>query len=110
MTEEARAKQGQVRLFADAVTEPSARGRNAADAMSLRIRSSMLWAAYGDALGFVSELTDRKGLERRTHGKPLDHLMAWQRRIGGRRGIEVRAASGVLVRRHSASNGSKPVP
>ena len=33
-----------------------------------RTRGSMLWAAYGDALGFVSELVDRKGLQRRTRG------------------------------------------
>ena len=59
-----------------------------------RIRSSMLWAAYGDALGFISELTDRKGLDRRTRGKPLDRLMAWRRRVGGRQGIEVRLPPG----------------
>lgn len=59
-----------------------------------RIRGSMLWAAYGDALGFVSELTDRKGLERRTHGQPLDRLMAWRRRVGGRQGIEVELPPG----------------
>ena len=54
----------------------------------------MLWAAYGDALGFISELVDRKGLERRTQGAPLDHLMEWKRRIGGRRGIDVSLPAG----------------
>lgn len=59
-----------------------------------QIRSSMLWAAYGDALGFISELTDPKGLERRTRGEPLDRLMAWRRRVGGRSGVEVELPSG----------------
>ena len=50
-------------------------------------RCSALWAAYGDALGWISELTDSKGLIRRTGGEPLCHPIAWNRRIGGRRGI-----------------------
>ena len=62
---------------------------DASDERATRTRGSMLWAAYGDALGFISELVDRKGLERRTRGAPLDHLMAWKRRIGGRRGVDV---------------------
>ena len=36
-----------------------------------RIRRSVLWAAYGDALGWISELTDSKGLGKRTGGRPL---------------------------------------
>ncbi|WP_419554435.1 ADP-ribosylglycohydrolase family protein [Candidatus Poriferisodalis sp.] len=64
-------------------------GSHAGAVSESRIRNSMLWAAYGDALGFISELTDRKGLERRTHGQPLDRLMAWRRRVGGRQGTEV---------------------
>ncbi|WP_419837835.1 ADP-ribosylglycohydrolase family protein [Candidatus Poriferisodalis sp.] len=64
-------------------------GSHAGAESESQIRSSMLWAAYGDALGFISELTDRKGLDRRTHGKPLDRLMAWRRRVGGRQGTEV---------------------
>ena len=54
---------------------------------TVRTRGSMLWAAYGDALGFISELVDQKGLEQRTHGTPLDHLMDWERRVGGRWGV-----------------------
>ncbi len=54
------------------------------DERAARTRNSMMWAAYGDALGFVSELVDQKGLERRTQGAPLDHLMDWRRRVGGR--------------------------
>ena len=50
-------------------------------------RRSALWAAYGDALGWISELTDAKGLQRRTGGAPLCRPIAWTRRIGGRSGI-----------------------
>ena len=59
-----------------------------------RTRNSMLWAAYGDALGFISELVDRKGLERRTRGEPLDRLMAWKRRVGGRQGVVIELPAG----------------
>ena len=62
---------------------------DASNERSTRTRGSMLWAAYGDALGFISELVDGKGLERRTQGAPLDHLMAWERRVGGRWGVDV---------------------
>ena len=89
MTEATHVVHQQSGLFSGAAEEPSALAQHTADTTSSRIRNSMLWAAYGDALGFISELTDRKGLERRTHGKPLDRLMAWRRRVGGRQGIEV---------------------
>lgn len=59
------------------------------DNRAARTRNSMLWAAYGDALGFISELTDEKGLKRRTQGAPLDRLMDWRRRVGGRGGVDV---------------------
>ncbi len=52
-----------------------------------RIERSALWAAYGDALGWISELTDAAGLMRRTGGDPLKEPMAWERRIGGRWGV-----------------------
>ena len=68
--------------------------QSAGDERTLRTRGSMLWAAYGDALGFISELVDRKGLERRTQGAPLDHLMAWERRVGGRWGVDVLLPTG----------------
>lgn len=59
-----------------------------------RTRSSMLWAAYADALGFISELVDSNGLKRRTKGAPLDHLMSWKRRVGGRGGVDIELPSG----------------
>lgn len=67
---------------------------NTGDNRAVRTRSSMLWAAYGDALGFISELTDERGLERRTQGAPLDRLMNWTRRVGGRGGVNVELPAG----------------
>ena len=54
---------------------------------SARIERSALWAAYGDALGWISELTDTAGLMKRTGGAPLREPIAWKRRIGGRAGV-----------------------
>ena len=54
----------------------------------------MLWAAYGDALGSISEFVNRKGLERRTQGARLDHLMGWERRVGGKSGVNVMLPAG----------------
>ena len=59
-----------------------------------RTRSSMLWAAYGDALGFISELVDEKGLKRRTQGAALDRLMPWNRKVGGQGGVNVLLPAG----------------
>lgn len=64
------------------------------DDRAARTRNSMLWAAYGDALGFISELTDARGLERRIQGTSLDRLMPWRRRVGGRGGVEVMLPAG----------------
>ena len=57
--------------------------------LETRVARSALWAAYGDALGWISELTDATGLKRRTGGAPLDKPIAWKRRIGGRSGVQV---------------------
>ena len=61
---------------------------------AIRVRRSSLWAAYGDALGWISELTDEAGLKRRTGGVPLSEPVAWNRRIGGRTGITVSLPKG----------------
>lgn len=60
----------------------------------IRTSNSVLWAAYGDALGFVSELVNERGLKRRTNGASLNRLMAWERRVGGRGGVMVRLPHG----------------
>ena len=51
------------------------------------VRRSALWSAYGDALGWISELTDVNGLARRTANARLDRPIEWKRRIGGRAGV-----------------------
>ena len=81
-------------MFPDARVRQHSQGDDAfADATvaesdhSRKISSSALWAAYGDALGWISELTDTAGLRRRTGGDPLERPIAWTRRIGGRGGV-----------------------
>lgn len=59
-----------------------------------RVAGSALWAAYGDALGFISELTDAQGLKRRTRGRELTTPLSWSRRIGGRQGVTVTLPEG----------------
>ena len=78
MTTTNRTPPEQADLFCDADDDRAARTRN-----------SMLWAAYGDALGFISELVDDKGLKRRTKGEALDCLKPWPRKVGGRGGVNV---------------------
>ncbi|TWA69754.1 ADP-ribosylglycohydrolase [Azospirillum baldaniorum] len=54
---------------------------------SERTVNSALWAAWGDALGFITELTDASGLAYRTGGhRHIDTLIAWRRKLGGRFG------------------------
>ena len=57
-------------------------------------RRSALWSVYGDALGWISELTDEKGLMRRTLGAPLRRPVGWKRRIGGQAGVTVNLPAG----------------
>lgn len=59
-----------------------------------RCVASAAWAALGDALGFVSELTDRAGLKRRAGTETLNGLVSWKRRIGGRFGPSVQLPRG----------------
>lgn len=59
-----------------------------------RIRSGMLWSAWADALGFITELTDERGVHRRTRGVPLTHPVEWTRRIGGRQGVRATLPAG----------------
>ena len=53
----------------------------------VQVQRSALWAAYGDALGWISELTNEAGLRKRTSGKALCRPVEWTRRIGGRGGV-----------------------
>lgn len=59
-----------------------------------RTRASMLWAAWADALGFISELMSAKNLRRRTRGRELTRPMPWSRIVGGRMGVRVELPEG----------------
>ena len=59
------------------------------------IEKSMLWAAYGDAIGFITELCPKKYLACRTGGKSsVNRLIPWTRRIGGKFGVNIELPSG----------------
>lgn len=47
------------------------------------IVNSALWAAYGDALGFITELADEKMVSRRTGLTKVVELVDWKRKVGG---------------------------
>lgn len=55
----------------------------------------MIWAAYGDALGFITELCDKKGLKYRTYGKEhVSRLISWRRKLGGKFGVSIKIPEG----------------
>lgn len=52
------------------------------------VRRSVLWAAYGDALGFITEGCNKSTLLHRSRGKSrITALIPWVRRIGGEFGV-----------------------
>ncbi len=59
-----------------------------------QVVNSMLWAAFGDALGFMSELVDRRGLEARTGRSSVVETVPWKYRVGGRYGAQVPMPAG----------------
>ena len=62
--------------------QPGSFPNNATDRVA-RTRSSVLWAAYGDALGYISEAAwHEEGLLQKTGGAKLDRLMKWGRWMG----------------------------
>jgi ADP-ribosylglycohydrolase len=59
------------------------------------IVNSMIWAAYGDAFGFITELCDNKGLKHRTYGKDfVTKLIPWRRKLGGKYGVSIKIPEG----------------
>lgn len=54
-----------------------------------RIVGSALWAAYGDAIGFMTELADIRGVKHRTGVFRVETTMPWTRRVGGKFGAQV---------------------
>ncbi|MEU2855584.1 ADP-ribosylglycohydrolase family protein [Streptomyces syringium] len=58
------------------------------------VRASAQWAAYGDALGFITELTDTAGVRRRIGQDDVTTTVPWKRRIGGRYGRDMLLPTG----------------
>jgi len=59
------------------------------------IRRSMLWAAYGDALGFITEMRNKSSLSIRTgNNDRITGLVPWVRRVGGEFGVNVKLPAG----------------
>lgn len=58
------------------------------------IVNSALWAAAGDALGWITELADTRGVRRRIGGDVLHEPVEWKRSIGGIRGAQVTLPAG----------------
>ena len=56
--------------------------------------NSALWAAAGDAIGWISELTDENGLKRRIGDSYLLKPVSWNRKIGGYSGVTVNLPAG----------------
>ena len=59
-----------------------------------RCIGSALWASWADATGFISELTDERGLKRRLGGHTLSGPVTWHRRLGGKFGPTLRLPAG----------------
>ncbi len=57
------------------------------NALKSVIARSAIWSAYGDALGFMTELASLQILKSREVSLPLRTTHAWKRRIGGRFGL-----------------------
>ncbi len=54
-----------------------------------QIVNSALWAAYGDALGFITELASEKTLISRSGLEYITKLVSWKRKIGGMFGATI---------------------
>ena len=53
-----------------------------------------MWAAFGDALGFISALANEAQLRRRISRDVVETTVAWKRRVGGKFGIDVDLPAG----------------
>lgn len=58
------------------------------------IVNSALWAAAADALGWITELVDKKGVVRRTGKGRVLRTVPWRRKIGGIAGVSVELPAG----------------
>lgn len=59
-----------------------------------RVKGSAIWAAYGDALGFITEFRSTSGVERKFAADGVTNLQAWERRVGGKFGPTVELPPG----------------
>lgn len=60
-----------------------------------QVVSSALWAAVGDALGFITELASGEGLVKRRSGvSRVVTTIPWRRKIGGKFGTEIELPAG----------------
>ena len=57
--------------------------------LETRVVGSALWAAAGDALGFITELTDAQGLKWRVGSSFVTTTTRWRRSVGGKFGAVV---------------------
>lgn len=61
------------------------------------MRSSALWAAWGDAVGFICELAPTASSVRSRSGHyPITEPIPWKRRVGGRGGPTVELPAGTI--------------
>jgi ADP-ribosylglycohydrolase len=60
------------------------------------IRRSALWAAWGDALGFMSERANVARVRERTGEERVEETVPWQRRVGGRTGPTIKLPAGCI--------------
>ncbi len=58
------------------------------------VKRSAVWAAYGDTLGYIAELTDEKGLKWRAGTTRITTTISWKWRIGGKCGVVVELPAG----------------
>ncbi|MGE0758565.1 MAG: ADP-ribosylglycohydrolase family protein [Pirellulaceae bacterium] len=59
-----------------------------------RNRLSAEWAAYGDALGFMTELADAERVQYRIGSGQVHDTVAWKRKVGGYNGVSTDLPAG----------------
>lgn len=59
-----------------------------------QIINSAKWAAYGDGLGFITELADAPGVKKRAGVQAITKLVPWRRLVGGKFGAFVELPAG----------------
>jgi ADP-ribosylglycohydrolase len=66
------------------------------DSPADQIRRSALWAAFGDAVGFITELADARLVRRRAGLDRITSPVPWKRRVGGRSGASLTLPAGTV--------------